>query len=152
MDKGVPPQRIRCLGCDEPELYEHENTIGPREISTVVPAIRCHLTPDTMRKIVNFIDANLDSTIYVKQLAALSNRSRYHFAHAFRQSFGETPHAYIIRKRIERAKGMMLTGVTPLSQIAVECGLADQSHLTRLFRRLVGEPPGAWRRTRATLL
>lgn len=133
MDIGVPPPRV---------VSE----------TTVVPAVRARLTPDSMRKISNFIDANLDSTIHIKHLAALCNHSRYYFARVFRQSFGEPPHAYIVRKRIERAKSMMLTGVTPLSQIAVECGLVDQSHLTKLFRRWVGEPPGAWRRTRTTLL
>ena len=113
--------------------------------------VRGGLTPWVVRKISNFIDANLDSAIRVDNLAALANLSRYHFSRAFRQSFDESPHAYIMRRRIERAQGLMLTSVVPLGQIAVECGLADQAHFTKLFRRLVGESPGVWRRARATL-
>jgi AraC family transcriptional regulator len=112
--------------------------------------LRGRLTPRLVRKVSHFIDANLDTVIHVKDLAALAKLSRYHFSRAFRQSFDETPHAYIMRRRIERAQGIMLTSVVPLGQIALECGLADQSHLTRLFRRLVGESPGIWRRARAT--
>jgi transcriptional regulator GlxA family with amidase domain len=108
------------------------------------------LAPWLVRKISNFIDANLTSAVRVDDLAALAKLSRYHFSRAFRQSFDESPHAYIMRRRIERAQGLMLTSVVPLSQIAVECGLADQAHFTKLFRRLVGESPGVWRRARAT--
>jgi AraC-like DNA-binding protein len=50
---------------------------------------------------------------------------------------------------MERAQGLMLSTDKPLSEIAAECGLADQPHFTRLFRRVVGESPAAWRRARA---
>jgi AraC-like DNA-binding protein len=67
---------------------------------------------------------------------------------AFRESFGCPPHAYLMRRRMECAQGLMLTTNTPLGQIALECGLADQSHLSRLFHKFVGETPAAWRRAR----
>jgi AraC family transcriptional regulator len=54
----------------------------------------------------------------------------------------------VIRRRVERAQGLMLATDASLSDIALDCGLADQSHLTRLFRRIVGESPRAWRRAR----
>jgi AraC-like DNA-binding protein len=60
----------------------------------------------------------------------------------------DSPHGYIIRRRVERAQGLMLSTARPLRDIAAECGLADQAHLTRLFRRIVGESPAAWRRAR----
>jgi transcriptional regulator GlxA family with amidase domain len=118
--------------------------------STANTPLRGGLAPSQVRKIRNFIAANLDSVIRVEDLAALANLSRYHFSRAFRQSFDDTPHAYVMRRRIERAQGLMLTSVVPLGQIAVECGLADQAHFTKLFRRLVGETPSVWRRARAT--
>jgi AraC-like DNA-binding protein len=74
--------------------------------------------------------------------------SEFHFAVAFRNALGAPPHEYLIRQRIERAQQLMLSSDLPLCQIAAECGLADQSHLSRLFRRLVGETPAAWRRNR----
>jgi transcriptional regulator GlxA family with amidase domain len=55
-----------------------------------------------------------------------------------------------MRRRVERAQGMMLTTSAPLAQIAAQCGLADQAHFNRIFRRFVGDSPGAWRRARAS--
>jgi AraC-like DNA-binding protein len=101
-----------------------------------------------MRKTCDFIDANLSSTLRISDLASNANLSHSHFARAFRRSFGESPHAYIARMRVQRAQTMMLTSVAPLQQIALDCGLSDQSHFSRLFARLVGEAPGAWRRAR----
>jgi AraC-like DNA-binding protein len=55
---------------------------------------------------------------------------------------------YVLRRRIELAQGLMLTTSEPLSSIAVNCGMCDQSHFTRSFHRIVGETPYTWRRTR----
>jgi AraC-like DNA-binding protein len=101
-----------------------------------------------MRKTCEFIDANLSSTLRISDLASNANLSHAHFVRAFRRSFGESPHAYIVRMRVQRAQTMMLASVAPLQQIALDCGLSDQSHFSRLFTRLVGEAPGAWRRAR----
>jgi AraC family transcriptional regulator len=94
------------------------------------------------------IEASLDSSIKNEELAALVHLNPSHFGRAFRNSFGEPPHEYVIRRRVERAQGLMLSTGASLSEIALDCGLADQSHLTRLFRRIVGESPRAWRRAR----
>jgi AraC-like DNA-binding protein len=106
------------------------------------------LAPWQVRRVLAHIEANLDAQIRNKDLAAIARLSLFHFNVAFRNSVGEAPHGYIIRRRMERAQGLMLSTEKPLSEIAVECGLADQSHLTRLFRRIVGESPAAWRRLR----
>jgi transcriptional regulator GlxA family with amidase domain len=95
------------------------------------------------------IEANLGSSIRNKDLATLARLSTFHFNVAFRNSVGNSPHEYIIRRRMERAQGLMLSTDMALSEIAAECGLADQAHFTRLFHRFVGESPAAWRRARA---
>lgn len=82
-------------------------------------------------------------------LAALARLSTFHFIVAFRHRFGSSPHQYIIRRRLEHAQGLMLSTEATLSEVAVECGFADQPHFTRMFRRFAGESPAAWRRTRA---
>ncbi|THK35807.1 AraC family transcriptional regulator [Ensifer sp. MPMI2T] len=69
-----------------------------------------------------------------------------HFSRAFRDSFQETPYAYVLRCRVARSKEMMATTNEPLAQIALSCGMADQAHFSRLFRRLTGESPSHWRR------
>lgn len=108
------------------------------------------LCPWQIRKVTSYIDSNLEKPIRNEDLAALVRLNPSHFARSFRTSVGEPPHEYLIRRRVERAQGLMLSTDDTLSEIALTCGLADQSHLTRLFRRLVGESPGAWRRARVT--
>ena len=108
------------------------------------------LAPWMVRKVSIHIETHLHSSISSADLAALAKQSVYHFCRVFRQSFDESPHRYVMRRRIERAQGLMLQTDLPLAQIAIECGLADQAHLNRSFRRFVGECPGAWRRARVS--
>ncbi len=112
-------------------------------------SIRGGLAPCQIRRVKTHIEANLDATIRVKELAELVRLSSFHFCRAFRDSFGDSPHGYVMRRRVERAQGLMLTTDVSLGQIAAECGLADQAHFNKLFRRFVGESPGMWRRARA---
>jgi AraC-like DNA-binding protein len=106
------------------------------------------LAPWQIRKVTSYIETNLDKPIKSGDLAALLDLNPCHFSRAFRNSFGNSPLEYVIRRRMERAQGLMLSTDAPLSQIALECGLADQAHFSRLFRRTVGESPRAWRRAR----
>jgi transcriptional regulator GlxA family with amidase domain len=121
--------------------------IGTTEVTTQEP-VRGGLCPWQIRKVSSYVEANLDRSIKNEELAAIVGLNTSHFGRAFRNSFGEPPHEYVIRRRVERAQGLMLTSNAPLSEIALDCGLADQSHLTRLFRRIVGESPRIWRRSR----
>jgi AraC-like DNA-binding protein len=110
------------------------------------------LAPWQVRRLRTHIEENLDGTIYCEDLARLVSLSLSHFMRAFKESFGCAPHTFLIRRRMERAQGLMLTTDEALGQIALMCGLADQSHLTRLFRKWVGESPAAWRRARMNAL
>jgi AraC family transcriptional regulator len=110
--------------------------------------VRGGLSPWQIRKVTSHVETHLDSTIRNEDLAAIAGLNPSHFGRAFRNSFGEPPHEYVIRRRVERAQGLMLSTAASLGEIALDCGLADQSHLTRLFRRFVGESPRAWRRAR----
>jgi AraC family transcriptional regulator len=107
------------------------------------------LAPWQLRRVVTYIEENLEKPIRNTELATVARLSPFHFNVAFRKSVGDSPHEYIIRRRMERAQGLMLSTDASLSDIAATCGLADQAHFTRLFRRVVGESPGAWRRARA---
>jgi AraC-like DNA-binding protein len=108
--------------------------------------IRGGLAPWQRRRIDQYLEAHLEESIHVETLAEALPLSVSHFCRAFKETFGETPHAHIMRLRLERAKHMMLSTEEPLSQIALACGLADQAHLSKLFRRRVGESPSNWRR------
>lgn len=106
------------------------------------------LAPWQVRKVTNYIEMNLERAILNEELAGIARLHASHFIRAFRESVGDSPRAYIIRRRMQRAQGLMLSSSASLSQIALDCGLADQAHLSKLFRRTFGESPSAWRRAR----
>jgi len=102
-----------------------------------------------VNRVIAYIEANLAAAIQAKDLAALVNLSTSHFFRGFKASTGMTPFEYVAQRRVELARKLMHTTSDPLSHIAIQCGLCDQSHLCRLFRRLVGQSPHAWRRANA---
>lgn len=99
-----------------------------------------------VRRVTEHVETHLDQAIRVEDLTAITHLSSSYFTSAFRRSFGVTPHAYLINRRIEQAQTLMLTTDDPLSQIALACGLHDQAHLSHLFRRVTNMSPNAWRR------
>lgn len=99
-----------------------------------------------LKRVIEHVDAALDGPVMIEALAACARLSAGHFCRAFKASVGETPHAFVVRRRIRRAQTLMLRTDETLSQIACACGLTDQAHLTRLFRKIVGDTPRAWRR------
>jgi AraC family transcriptional regulator len=116
--------------------------MGPR------PVARGGLTAWQVRRLIAHVDANFARRIRVVELAELLGLTIGHFARTFKRAFGVSPHAYVLRRRIGVAQGLMLTTSEPLSSIALTCGMCDQSHLTHAFHRIVGETPDSWRRTR----
>jgi len=101
------------------------------------------------RRALAHIEENLGSKIAIRELAGLVAFSKSHFSRAFKRSLGLSPMAYVTRRRVERAKILMISTDAQLTEIALACGFADQSHLNRSFRRVVGVSPGVWRRTTA---
>jgi AraC family transcriptional regulator len=100
------------------------------------------------QRLAAHVDANLAGKIVIKELAASLDISVGHFCRAFKRTFGMPARIWIRRRRIELAQGLMLTTGASLSEIALSCGMSDQSHFTRSFRRIVGESPSFWRQTR----
>jgi AraC family transcriptional regulator len=92
------------------------------------------------------IDSNLDRTIHIRDLSAIARRSPAHFSRQFKMAVGKSPHAYVVRRRLEKACHLMITSTTSLSEIALNVGFSDQAHLCRLFRRAFGQSPANWRR------
>jgi AraC-like DNA-binding protein len=95
-----------------------------------------------------FIDKNLNGAIDTKDLGAVARRSAGHFARSFKHTFGESPHAYVMRRRLEKACHLMITSSESLSQIALSVGFSDQSHMSKRFKRAIGESPSKWWRER----
>ena len=108
--------------------------------------VRGGLSPATLRRIRDYVDANLDKTIDIDSLARTAELSPYHFARSFKQSEGVTPHSYVVERRIAKARELLTGTGRPLSEIALEVGFADQSHFARRFRQTVGVSPGQFRK------
>jgi AraC family transcriptional regulator len=104
------------------------------------------LAPWQQRKLDHYMRENLANPLRLGRLAELVNLSVSHFNRSFKASHGVAPHRYIVRLRLELAQSLMQSTKDPLCDIALACGLTDQAHLTKLFRRHVGQTPNAWRR------
>ena len=131
--RGIP-----SLG---PQYANQLSSVGTHIVRGSLPAWK-------MRKVISHVEAHLSRRIHVKELAGLAGLSASHFCRAFKRTFGASPRHYVLRRRIEVAQAMMLTTTDPFSSIAMSCGMCDQQHFTRTFRRIVGETPSMWRQTR----
>jgi AraC-like DNA-binding protein len=101
------------------------------------------------RRTLAYVEANLASKMDIDGLANVVALSRSHFSRAFKRSLGFSPMEYVVVRRVERAKVMISGTREPLAEVALACGFADQAHLNRRFRDIVGMSPGRWRRSNA---
>jgi AraC family transcriptional regulator len=115
-----------------------------------VPDGRGRLPVWQARKVRDYIDGHITGPILVADLSALVQRSEAHFSRSFKRTFGESPHVFLVRRRVELAAQYMLTTHASLSDIALRCGLTDQAHLCKQFRQAAGQTPAAWRRAQIT--
>lgn len=120
--------------------------VGVRAAPSGPPGDR--LSPAAKRRVLELIDAKLDEKLTVETLAREVGLSTAHFARAFKNTTGRTPHQFLLSLRLERARRMLDTPGVELSAVARSAGFADQSHLTRLFKRAYGITPGALLRSR----
>jgi AraC family transcriptional regulator len=98
------------------------------------------------KHVVAYIEENFSRRIRVVDLARIVQFSVSHFSRAFSRSFGQPPRAYVTLRRIRHAQFIMLNTREPLVQVALDCGMSDQAHFTRVFSRVVGITPSLWRR------
>ena len=119
-----------------------------RHYSSVVFREASHggFTKSQKRLLRELIEEQLDHNLSLAELAASVQLTVFHFCRKFEKEFSCPPHAYIIRKRVELATQLLSTTSLPIKVIAAQCGFSDQSHMTRLFRRLVGVTPAVFRK------
>jgi AraC-like DNA-binding protein len=111
-------------------------------------AARGGLAPGSLRRVREYIDGRLADNISLDVLAAVAELSRCHFARAFKQSVGTSPHAYVVQRRLERAEHLLAETDLSLCQVALDSGFSDQSHFSSCFRKNFGETPRSFRRSR----
>jgi len=98
------------------------------------------------RRVAAHVREHIGTRLMVGELAALVRLSLSHFHRRFKVSFGQPPALYIMHQRMRRAQDLLITTGAPLSHVALECGLYDQAHFSRAFRRNVGISPRVFRR------
>jgi AraC family transcriptional regulator len=107
----------------------------------------CHFSVDALKdgrrfnRLKEFIAAHLGEDLSVVALANVAQMSPFHFGRVFKASLGLSPHQYILKQRLEKAKQLLLIGQLTIAEIAQECGFAAQAHLTTAFRMHIGTTP-----------
>ncbi len=99
-----------------------------------------------VRRLADFIEANLAGDLSLEALAGQVHLSPLYLTRTFKAAFGEPPHQYVLRRRIERAKELLRDTEMPVVEVALAAGFSSQSHLSHWFQRMVGVAPGAYRR------
>jgi AraC-like DNA-binding protein len=124
-------------------MLDLEATLGSGDREKVL--LRGGLAPWQARRVAEYVRENIGTSLRASELSKLVRLSYSHFNRAFKVSFRQTPTSYIMRQRVLLAQEKMLTTAQSLSQVALECGLCDQAHFSRMFRRIVGQSPKLWR-------
>src|SRR5215510_13819331 len=103
------------------------------------------LGPARLRKVREFVHANIEEELNLKEMAQSVGLSTAHFSQMFRKSTGESPHRFVLRQRIERGQEMLRTAEWRILDVAIACGFKTQQHFARVFRKFCGASPTEYR-------
>ncbi|HJQ27181.1 MAG TPA: AraC family transcriptional regulator [Blastocatellia bacterium] len=123
-------------------LLRHYTTASTRQ-----PAMQGGLSGHKLRRATDYINDNLSRELTLAEIANVLDLSTYHFVRAFKQATGHTPHQYLLKSRVERAKQLLAETELPLAEISYLVGFNSQSHFTASFRRLARLTPKTYRET-----
>ena len=120
-------------------MRAHSNVVSrpPEQPPSIVPA--------RLRRVVELMHSCMDEELTLEQLAATTGLSLSHFARAFRNATGQSPHRYLVGLRIERAQELLETSELPVTEIGLRCGFGGSSHFATAFRKATEHSPRAWR-------
>lgn len=117
----------------------------PQHRAAARTAVKGGLAPQRLRRVLDLVEAHPGPTLSLTRLAAEAELSPFHFAREFARAMGETPHAFVLRRSVERAIAFMGDPDMPLADVAQKAGFAHSSHLARQMRRVTGLSPIAVR-------
>jgi AraC family transcriptional regulator len=103
------------------------------------------LTPASVRRVTELVHEKIEDELSLDEMAESAGLSTGYFSQMFRKSTGETPHRFLLRHRIERAKEMLRDADTRVLDVAVACGFKTQQHFARVFRKMCGASPTEYR-------
>jgi AraC family transcriptional regulator len=108
------------------------------------------LSAQQLQRVTEYIDDHIDRDLSLVTLAAIAQVSASHLKSAFRRSTGLPVHEYVVQRRVERAKSLLMQGQLPASEVALEAGFSHQSHMARCMRRVLGITPSSLTRAHLT--
>lgn len=103
------------------------------------------LASSKIQKVVDYVDAMLEHHLKLSDISAVAGLSRTHLSRQFKAVTGVSPHQYVLQRRVERAKRLLVATNEPIAQIAHACGFSHQEHMSGVFRRITGETPARYR-------
>jgi AraC-like DNA-binding protein len=104
---------------------------------------------DRMRRVTDYIAANIEKELSIADLASVACLSPFHFSRKFKDATDKTPHAYVSERRLDQAKQMLTAATIPLAEVALRSGFAGQSSFNKAFVRATGLTPGQYRASSA---
>lgn len=110
-------------------------------------AFSASFTARHYKRVLDFVATHYGRGITLEEMAAEAGISPFHFARLFKQTIGQPPYQFVMAYRVEQAKKLMADPARPLADIALACGFSDQAHFSRVFKRLSGSTPTAWRKS-----
>jgi len=145
LSEGGPGRRLYLEGLAAMLTVHLLRSYGSPQRSAIPH--RGGLAPRQMRRVLDYIDAQLTAELGLVELAAIAGLSPHHFVEAFKISVGKPPHQFVMERRVQRALELLRDGDRTIAEIAHAAGFSSQSHLTANFRRVTGLTPGRFRRS-----
>jgi len=143
---------LAYLSRNESDSRFHREPAGNLELLEGRPALprsartyRGGLGPARLRRVQELVNAKIEEELRIDEMAQSAGLSTAHFSQMFRQSTGESPHQFVLRQRVERAKEMLPTPGMRILDVAIACGFKTQQHFARVFRRMCGASPTEYR-------
>ena len=140
---GFPSGRLFLDGIEQALAVALVNNYAVRRPSPRI--YRGGLTPARLRKVVELVHAEMEGDLSLEELADAAGLSITHFSEMFRQSTGQSPHQFVLDRRVDRAKEMLRAAEARVLDVAVACGFKTQQHFARVFRQLCGASPTEYR-------
>ncbi len=148
MTEGVTLSLRSIDDVSQDETFDDAD-VSPSRHGTPVGRPKCpwgeELADWQVRKIETFIEEHIDSGLRVRELGKQVSLSASRFSKRFKATFGRPPYDYVLSRRIAAAKRLLEKSNEPLCQIAPACGLTDQAHFSKVFKRHTGVTPKQWR-------
>lgn len=144
LTQGRPGGRLAAEAMATLAVTEYLETLAGADSAT-----RPHpmLNRRTLDRTLDYIEAHAHEDIRLADLAAVACLSAHHFSRAFKASTGCSPSQYVLERRVERAKHLLIGTDEPIAKIALDCGFSSQSHMTTVFRKLINLTPAKCRKT-----